>query len=269
MHPLDSTFLKFRRAKEHFKVADEIIKGLRNRNIYRFATEIVGKGNTREYLVRFKQTEPLPTDLHLAIGDCCNNLRSALDHLLWQLHVLQKPSFSRNVKFPIWDNERLFESNALRDISGLSDAQWVTIESLQPYRTGNNALSILRDVNDSDKHRLIQIIGIQGQFERIRIAFNQSKSMVIVPPIKPIIKKIPTGTEIKDNAIIARVPLKGVSQGTQMQVHSFLDIDLAFTGGKLVEPCLVTRSLIMMVGEVSHSISLLESEFKGTSTFKV
>jgi hypothetical protein len=54
MHPLDSAFLKLRRAKEHFEIAHDTIKGLQKNNIYGFAKGIEGKGNARQYVVRFK-----------------------------------------------------------------------------------------------------------------------------------------------------------------------------------------------------------------------
>jgi len=271
MHPLDGSFLKLRRAKEHFKAVDDAIQGLKKRKVYRLVGGVVGQGKTRQYLVRFHQSEPLPADLPLIIGDGCSNLRSALDHLIWQLHVLQAPSFRRNVKFPIWDKESLFDKNAPRDIRDLTDRQRTTIESLQPYRTRQYGLSLLRDANDTDKHRLMQIVSLRGQFQCIDIRFDQSKARLRVPlTIRPTVRMIPRGAEIKDGAIVAWISLNRVSQGTDMYVHDILDIDYAFTGGKVTKLALITPSLILMVSEVSRTISSLESEFAsfGVSTFK-
>lgn len=270
MHPLDGSFLKAGRAKEHFDIVHKMIKGLTKRKAYKLVSEVVGKGKTREYLVRFKQTEPLPINLPLIIGDGCSNLRAALDHLLWQLHLLHNPSFNRNVKFPIWDKESLFRTKASSDIRDLSDIQKAAIESLQPYRTKNTALSILRDVNDTDKHRLIQIVSLRGQVERMRVAFDQSRAMLTVPKPRTSVNLIPAGTEVKDDAIVARVSLNGVSQGTYMDVHYILNLDHAFTGGKLTKNHLITATLHNMLSEVNRVLTTLEPEFAhlGTSTFK-
>lgn len=159
MHPLDGTFLKLSRAKYHFKVVDDLVERIKKREPYQIVDEVVQNGQTRERVLRFKQVEDIPPDVSLLIGDICNNLRSALDHLLWQLWLLKYPSFDKSVSFPICDSRVAFNNKSTtRHIKELSAIQRAAIESLQPYKTGNKALSFLRDVNNSDKHRIIQVI---------------------------------------------------------------------------------------------------------------
>jgi len=222
MHPLDGSFLKLSRAKYHFEVVNDLIQRFQDRKPYRIVDDFVRKGQTRQRVLRFEQVEDIPADVPLLIGDACNNLRSALDHLLWQLWLLNKPSFNGIVFFPICDTEDSFKTDRTWDsIKGLSDVQRAAIESLQPYKTGNAALSFLRDVNNSDKHRLIQVIGLTANVDRVRITADQTRAMIQIPIPLRIPIHILKNVRVENGAILAWIPLNGFSRGTQVRVQSY------------------------------------------------
>lgn len=271
MHPLDGPFLKFRRADEHLQVVNDLMQGFLNRKPYRIIDKIVKNGDTRERVLRLEQLEDIPPKLPLLIGDACNNLRSALDHLLWQLWLLKDPSFNGRVFFPICDTEDSFKAQRIRDyIKGLSCAQRTSIESLQPYKTGNGALSFLRDVNNSDKHRLIQVISLIGNVKKIRVTADTTNALLEVPlPHQIPIKRI-SNTKVENGAILARIPLNSFSRGTSVRVQSYASINFAFQGCKTAHGQIIYDSINAILSEVFRAIILFEPEFAkfGTSKFK-
>ena len=106
----------------------------------------------------------------LMLGDAVHNLRSALDHLAYQLALLHTNGNIRNVRniaFPITDTLEQFKIKRKRYLREVNPTQRAEIELLQPYHglegipeTGWSGpyvhpLALLRDLSDHDKHRLL------------------------------------------------------------------------------------------------------------------
>lgn len=108
----------------------------------------------------------------LLIGDVVHNLRSALDHLAFQLALKAtngSPPNERRIQFPIEDGESTFRErcsakNRSGYIADLDPGDQTIIGEFQPcdrrysvYRAGLTVhpLGLLRDLNDTDKHRLL------------------------------------------------------------------------------------------------------------------
>ncbi len=120
-----------------------------------------------------------PNDLGLCIGEVGHNLRSALDGLIYQLGKANraKEKTLAWTQFPIYLNAdppgcvgkcpkgvpAHFGCRGLRLIKPLKDAHKTVIERLQPYQAGNGGkdspLYLLNELNNADKHRLLQVIG--------------------------------------------------------------------------------------------------------------
>jgi hypothetical protein len=281
MHPLDGTFLKLCRADEHLQGANDLMQEFLKRKPYRINDTFVRNGNTKERVLRFEQLEYIPTKLPMLIGDACNNLRSALDHLLWQLWILQYPTFDESVYFPICDSESAFKKGSPENIGprraksvgtdkiSLTDNQRAIIESLQPYKTRNPALSFLRDVNNSDKHRLIQVISLIGDVKKLRLTADTTSTLLEVPlPHQIHIQRI-HNTKIENGAILARIPLNSFSRGTQLRVQSYATINFAFQGCRTAHRQIIYESIKAMLSEASRAVSLFEPEFAsfGTSEY--
>ena len=271
LHPLDGSFLKINRAKQHIDFANDLMKGFQDRKPYRIVDTIERNGQTRERVLRFEQTEDIPDDISLIIGDVCNNLRSALDYLLWQLWLLKDPSFDGNVYFPICDDENGFKTYRTRNyIKGLSDSQRTTIKGLQPYETRNPALWHLRDVNNSDKHRLIQIIFLVGNVDRVRITADDSNALLSVPMPNNIPIRLTKNVKVENGTTFARIPLNSFSRGTKVRVQSHAFVRYAFEGSKSAHGQFVDDVINAMVSEVRRAVTLFEPDFVkfGVSKFK-
>jgi hypothetical protein len=70
---------------------------------------VVGEFNrqTSEYVIRGKVTKPTG-EIGVIAGDAVHNLRSALDHLAWQLALLNTAKPHPRTQFPIARSESEF-----------------------------------------------------------------------------------------------------------------------------------------------------------------
>jgi hypothetical protein len=282
MHPLDGSFLKLSRARYHFQAVNDLVEGFFKRDPYQIIDNIEINGNKREHVLRFKQFEDIPNDVPLIIGDICNNLRSALDHLLWQLWVRRYPTFDETVYFPIYDCESSFVRDSPRNIGprkakrmgsakiSLTKHQRTLIESAQPYKTRNPALSFLRDINKSDKHRLIQVIFLTGNVNSLSLTADTTNALLQVPMPNHIPVQIIKDTKIENDTILYRVPVNNFSRGTKVQVKSRGIIKFAFEGCETAHGQIIYDSIVAMLSEVMRIIVLFEPEFArfGVSQFK-
>lgn len=161
---------KIDRAQHHFidlheriKVALESPDGKNTPPPYK--TEV--EGQFRQFLIiKRAKGEPLDPILPLIVGDCIHNLRSALDHLVYQLAILNGcgAKAARNTIFPICITPGDFADIAQRKVTPfVSGATLAEIEDVQPYRTTNMPdtapLWHLAQIDNADKHRVLVILG--------------------------------------------------------------------------------------------------------------
>jgi hypothetical protein len=98
------------------------------------------------------------------IGDHANNLRSALDHMVYAIAVgesgQEPPPEEHRLQFPIADLEKNWK-NVKYHIDSLSDPVRALIQGEQPYkrRKGRElvSLSVLGALTNRDKHRTILV----------------------------------------------------------------------------------------------------------------
>ncbi len=123
-----------------------------------------------------------PVEISLLAGEMIYQMRSALDHLVFDLiqrnpHISTiDPEWEENCQFPLRTRlpkkrtPPLAKSDFSRDLPGIADASFAFIESVQPYYglgVVNNALRFLRYLSNIDKHRRLNFI-------RARIRQHQS-----------------------------------------------------------------------------------------------
>ena len=101
-----------------------------------------------------------PLDWSIRVGEFAYNLRSALDHLVWQLVLANERSPDSVNAFPIAKNCNA-ASRRLRDrqLQGVSSRDREFILSIQPYEKASNGighrLANLNAISNIDKHRHI------------------------------------------------------------------------------------------------------------------
>jgi hypothetical protein len=100
----------------------------------------------------------MPEDWPLVLGDAIQNIRSSLDHAIWD--ITPKRTRSRRTAFPIFTDRCEFQVRGSPMIAGIPSPIRTSVENIQPYKTllGNpdwDPLAILATLNNLDKHRTL------------------------------------------------------------------------------------------------------------------
>lgn len=173
MASLDGVKLKIVRAEEHLRFLDQEIGRYLESDPFEFVKELDGKDIC--IVLRIKR-QPDPY-LSTIIGDCLHNLRSSLDHLLWQLLIWPLPPKvnPKQLSFPIFIDEGKY-GDALNK-NGLprcvTESALAIIERLQPYHARENAqwhaLWFIHELSNRDKHVMLHITVGKARSEEVRI----------------------------------------------------------------------------------------------------
>lgn len=161
-HRLAGVVAKFNRAKQQFDVLRHEIGSFSDQEPEPHFSRGYFDANTWEWIERFQIREPPPLRWGVMLGDCVHNLRSALDHLVCQLTLLDGGTMEDCAKtqFPIASKSReQFDAMADYRIPGLSPKHRAMVKRAQPYRAGDEAwkhpLAVLADLSNADKHRVL------------------------------------------------------------------------------------------------------------------
>lgn len=169
---------KHRRGVEHLTALRAAMTTFLGEHPYDITVERTRFG---QYAFRVRGLAPPPPQLGLLIGDCVHNLRSALDHLVHDLAVLNRPTDSaaeseltredaRSTAFPITRDPQWFARSAAKSLRLLRPVDQERIEHLQPYHSLDvsiwglekrlsNIPLLLHDLHLHDvldKHRFVQ-----------------------------------------------------------------------------------------------------------------
>src|SRR5271166_256514 len=149
---LSSSRLKVARAKRHLHDIAKVLKGLEHGRC-ELVPEI--QQNPNIGVLRIRLSPKPPEELSLVVGDCLFNLRSALDHLVWQLVLSNKGTPTDRHLFPISKNREAFNDAVTKHhrLDCVPAEAATIIERLQPYHTGEtHPLALLSKLHNIDKH---------------------------------------------------------------------------------------------------------------------
>jgi hypothetical protein len=173
---LDPVWAKIARAKAHSDELEKHILRTYRRKLNHPQIGIKADPQTREgilYISKMRDLSEINRQTALIAGDVIHNLRSALDHLVYQLaveHTNDNIVDPNATQFPICDRRGRspdkkgrggsgFRREAKRHLGEVDLLHRARIESFQPYprRKGRNFLylRLLRDLDNRDKHRLL------------------------------------------------------------------------------------------------------------------
>jgi len=106
-------------------------------------------------------SEPPRREWSLVIGDCVQNFRSALDHMVWQLAPgTARAANPTALEFPIFSDPGRYASAAPNRIGTISAAAQKIIELAQPFNRPESAtdpLWQLHTLSNIDKHRRLHV----------------------------------------------------------------------------------------------------------------
>ena len=136
-HPLDGAWLKVGRAREHSKLLKTVLDLVVKAN----PGEVMPERDmpTGDIVIRLHLPNgafQLPSRLGLIAGDAIHNLRSALDHLAYQLAIIGTGP-GRYTQFPIFEDPDKYRDNEDRLLKGIGEGHRAQIKTLQPYHARN------------------------------------------------------------------------------------------------------------------------------------
>ena len=164
MQPLDGAYERINGAREHLDTLRPEISAFSN---------VVANDVSLEYKkgvvnIEGRQLEvpigtahapvnlPAPPRVSRLIGDTIQNLRIALDYLVYELACFDSKSIVEKTQFVIVDSEEQFRNN-LWHLRGLSGEHIGMFKRLQPYE-GCYWTKLLRDLSNPDKHKHLTAI---------------------------------------------------------------------------------------------------------------
>jgi hypothetical protein len=145
-------YAKLDRADEHLAE----LKGLLLEHMTRpdLVSGTVEYDATEQKLYRDWKVQTLPPKIPVVAGDVVHNLRSALDHTVWQLVIANGGHPTSNTQFPICSDP---PATGLKIDGGVSEAALDVVTQAQPYAVPfdwpDHPLTVLRHVSNIDKHR--------------------------------------------------------------------------------------------------------------------
>jgi hypothetical protein len=160
-HPLDAARLTIGRAKEHIRELEGEVRAYLDTHPYEF----VRSSQADDQLVPAHVRAVPPARLSAIIGDCLSNLLASLDLTFWTLALETGPKDPdrERIFFPIFSNELKFQA-ALPGFARyyVSAEAADVIERIQPFRTRNAALAVLRTLSNKDRHGFL-VLTVRGR----------------------------------------------------------------------------------------------------------
>lgn len=154
--------VKIKRAKKHLSELEVVAEEYRDRYAHVLPAGANPKSSQgKPNLIRLPI---IHFDMLAMAGDVLHNLRSTLDHLVYHLALVANPNASddvlRKVSFPIGKSLEDYKTLRARRLEGLIEPRAVKfIDSLKPYKGGNDLLWRLNEASNIDKHRKLISVG--------------------------------------------------------------------------------------------------------------
>jgi hypothetical protein len=152
------TRMKLDRAKQRMKELEEALQSFYATNPFKFS----GKADLQagKVVYTMDSVKDAPDEASLIAGEIIQNLRSALDHLAYQLFLRAGGTGAgKNIYFPIGGSKTSYENKKSSRTYGMTQQAVAAIDALKPYKGGNDVLWQLHELNNVDKHRLILTVG--------------------------------------------------------------------------------------------------------------
>jgi len=149
---------KIRRAEQQIQMISDEAEGICKDVQQRIVREVREDIDKQVWVYR-GGTPNAPISWSVTFGEILYNLRSALDHLIWQLVLANGQCPGRHNAFPITNDAQRWKKTKDNLLSGVSSRHKSMIGYLQPFTGGIDLpfdvsnFKLLRDLSDIEKHR--------------------------------------------------------------------------------------------------------------------
>lgn len=255
---LTSWLVKFSRADDHLHWLRAEMEWLqREQAAHLFDSK--ADPASEDVVIYAERPDPIPLRWQAVVGDCIQNLRSSLDHVVWRLAevALNGQAPPHTTEFPIFTTRKLYARDSERKIGSLRPETKALIESLQPYNAGYKALWTLHELSRRDKHRALLLTALVLNGAQIRL-HTTTIDFTETIPIGPLI----AGAEI--GRIPHNIAMRAIQESAQSNVDMKVDLP---TGIAFNEPDLFTGhpdvlgTLATIQATVADAIDRMQGEF--------
>lgn len=224
---LDGPIAKLDRAYEHLESLDPEIATFIATKPYAFERDF--DSTTGEHVFRLRIREPMPLRIGTIVGDFATNTRAALDHLVWQLVILNGKEPNSKTAFPVYDTPPTDPHCSKSPIARVRKDHRERILQFQPHVAGKDAektaVSLLSRLVNTDKHRVVHpTYGFFTTPERAFFTFHTPGGLQVPAACEQI--KIAKGRRGVDGAELARVKL--TDPDLTVEISGEFPIDIAF-----------------------------------------
>jgi hypothetical protein len=167
-----SALRKFLWGVEHASRLLREVNDYVGRDAYVFRAEVVSKS---AHEIKFRgiaeEREAPPDYWPLLAGDAIQNLRSALDHVVYRA----ASDGNERTQFPIFTDPNGYKEQNPNWLKGVPDSVKATIENAQPYRRfptnpAVSGLEQLHELSKLDKHRTLTTVASAVQHEGVGVS---------------------------------------------------------------------------------------------------
>ncbi len=153
---LDGPRLKLERANKHLHELGEALTTFGELQADRVRIQRYSKERRIEWFI--EDPEEPPETLGPIVGDALYDMRSALDHLAYQLVLASGKKPSRESMFPVCGTAHQFACDSVTKLRGASIAVIAAVEKAQPYHPFNRFLGMLNRLANVDKHQHFHLL---------------------------------------------------------------------------------------------------------------
>ena len=196
-------------------------------------------------------TPNVPIEWSIRLGEILYNLRSALDHLVWQLVIANGREPGRHNAFPIIDKQHNWHE-ATSQLKGVSSTVETMVERLQPYTGGINlpfnvaAFRALHSLCNIDKHRHL-ILAIIGSYGIESIGFGHNHPPLQGSSTSPPLKACGSpGAKIKKGKVLLCL------NSAVQEFHPSFQLDVRFEN--VGQPEVTAGTVPDILGECSEAV---------------
>lgn len=216
-----------------------------------------------------------PIEWSIRAGEFAYNLRSALDHLVWQLVEVNGGKPSNSNAFPIYNpiyedspTDKEIEHRLRRAIGcrlrGVSPCAKHYIKSVQPYKNDHagigKGLQLLNDMCNIDKHRHLVVANVRwtGYWPKVITSANFPMPYIDSNTYLTDSQYYLCNYDLENDQAILTTKIKGL--------HLVIPVDAFFTDPELQDEgagngTLVTDTLNACIDSVEMVVSALRSKF--------
>jgi hypothetical protein len=166
---------------------------------------------TGDLVYKLGECSPIPEDFALIIGDILQNLRTALDHLVWQLILSNGGTPNNRSGFPIAKTIKEYEAESPKRVEGMAPDAIKMIRDLNPYCGGNEDLFGLHILNNADKHRILLVVGAAHIATSIKFPLSLTPKEFRIALPAPFDRSYP----LKDGTELYRILKEDISNFVQ------------------------------------------------------